>query len=325
MINAKNEYALKSSVAQLSGSISGKIKNLREGILYEIAYIESALDDPEHISLDGYGDTLKKKITVMIEKVQNMLDSSDYGRIVSEGIRTVIVGKPNVGKSSLMNVLLGEERAIVTEIAGTTRDTLEEQVRFGEISLNVIDTAGIRDTEDEVEKIGVSRAKNALNDADLILYVVDASSPLDEDDRKIMDMICGRRAVVLLNKSDLEIKTDIDALKKEEKLAGKKIIQISAKEETGFEEFKNTVREMFYNREIDFNDEVMITNLRHKEALSDSLKSLQMVMNSIENGLPEDFYSIDLMSAYSSLGSIIGEEIGEDLVNEIFAKFCLGK
>ncbi len=325
VINAKNEYALKSSVAQLSGSISGKIKNLREGILYEIAYIESALDDPEHISLDGYGDTLKKKITVMIEKVQNMLDSSDYGRIVSEGIRTVIVGKPNVGKSSLMNVLLGEERAIVTEIAGTTRDTLEEQVRFGEISLNVIDTAGIRDTEDAVEKIGVSRAKNALNDADLILYVVDASSPLDEDDRKIMDMICGRRAVVLLNKSDLEIKTDIDALKKEEKLAGKKIIQISAKEETGFEEFKNTVREMFYNREIDFNDEVMITNLRHKEALSDSLKSLQMVMNSIENGLPEDFYSIDLMDAYTSLGSIIGEAVEDDVVNEIFRRFCTGK
>ena len=325
VINAKNEYALKSSVAQLSGSISGKIKNLREGILYEIAYIESALDDPEHISLDGYGDTLKKKITVMIEKVQNMLDSSDYGRIVSEGIRTVIVGKPNVGKSSLMNVLLGEERAIVTEIAGTTRDTLEEQVRFGEISLNVIDTAGIRDTEDAVEKIGVSRAKNALNDADLILYVVDASSPLDEDDRKIMDMICGRRAVVILNKSDLEIKTDIDALKKEEKLAGKKIIQISAKEETGFEEFKNTVREMFYNREIDFNDEVMITNLRHKEALSDSLKSLQMVMNSIENGLPEDFYSIDLMDAYTSLGSIIGEAVEDDVVNEIFRRFCTGK
>ncbi len=325
VINAKNEYALKSSVAQLGGSISRKIKNLREDILYEIAYIESALDDPEHISLDGYGNILKGRISVMIEKIRKMLDSADYGRIVSEGVRTVIVGKPNVGKSSLMNMLLGEDRAIVTEIAGTTRDTLEEQVRFGDISLNVIDTAGIHDTEDAVEKIGVSRAKDALNKADLVLYVADASSSLDDDDREIMKMLRGRRAVVLLNKSDLEIKTDIDTLKKESDLEGQRIILISAKEETGFDTLKATVKEMFYNEKIDFNDEIMITNLRHKEALNDSLKSLQMVMQSIENGFPEDFYSIDLMDAYTSLGNIIGEAVEDDVVNEIFRRFCTGK
>ena len=325
VINAKNNYALKNSMKQLSGKESDKIRGLREKILYEIAYIESALDDPEHISLDGYREQLEITLNEAIGQVKMLIDSADYGRIVSEGIRTVIVGKPNAGKSSLMNMLLGEERAIVTEIAGTTRDTLEEQVRFGDISLRIVDTAGIRDTEDIVEKIGVGRAKDAASDADLIIYVIDSSVPLDENDYEIMDLIQGRKAIILLNKSDLPAVADISPAAVSEKLAGKKIITISAKEETGFDELKETIQEMFCRGNIHFNDEVLITNLRHKEALQEALSSLEMVMDSIRNGLPEDFFSIDLTDAYERLGSIIGEAVEDDVVNEIFSRFCTGK
>jgi tRNA modification GTPase len=241
---------------------------------------------------------------------------------VSEGIKTVILGKPNAGKSSLMNVLLGEERAIVTDIAGTTRDTLEEQIRLRGISLNIIDTAGIRETEDVVEKIGVNRAKSVADDADLIIFVVDGSRPLDQNDETIIEMIRDRKAIVLLNKIDLELVITKEEL---ETKTGLPVITISAKEETGIEELEKAVQDMFYGGELDFNDEVMITNVRHKTALSDALASLKMVRQSIENQMPEDFLTIDLMDAYERLGSILGESVEEDLVNEIFSKFCTGK
>ena len=322
VIQAKNEYALKSSVSQLSGSVSRKIKDLREQVLYEIAFIESALDDPEHISLDGYGKNLLRKVGEWLNHVEKLLSSADNGRVMTEGIKTVILGKPNAGKSSLMNVLLGEDRAIVTEIAGTTRDTLEEHIYLQGISLNVVDTAGIRETEDLVEKIGVTRAMSAAESADLIIYVVDGSCPLDENDQEIMDFIREKQAVVLLNKSDLDMVVSKEEL---EQRSHQKVISISAKEQTGVEALEEEIKSMFYQGEIGFNDEIYITNVRHKEALEKTLESFHMVKASIENGLPEDFYSIDLMDAYSQLGSIIGEEVGEDLVNEIFSKFCIGK
>ncbi len=322
VINSKSDLALKSSVSQLGGSISRKIKKLREEILYETAYIESALDDPEHISLDGYGDKLAVKITDMIDQLESMIDSADTGKIISEGIRTVIVGKPNAGKSSLMNVLLGEERSIVTEIAGTTRDTLEEQIRLGDISLLITDTAGIRNTNDIVEQIGVSRAKGAAEGADLVIYVIDSSLPLDENDSEIMNMIQNKKTIILLNKSDLDTVVDGDEITK---ITGKKVISVSAKEETGLEELKSEIKAMFYGGNIDFNDQVMITNMRHKEALEESLESLKLVMNSIEQRLPEDFYSIDLINAYAALGTIIGESVEDDVINEIFSRFCTGK
>ncbi len=325
LINAKNDYALKNSMKQLSGRESELIRRLREKILYEIAYIESALDDPEHISLDGYSSGLSDKLDEIIGQVKELIDSADYGRIVSEGIRTVIVGKPNAGKSSLMNMLLGENRAIVTEIAGTTRDTLEEQIHFGGISLRIVDTAGIRDTEDTVEKIGVKRARDAAEEADLIIYVIDSSIPLDENDDQIMDMIKDRNALVLLNKSDLPAVVDIPAIIATGKLKDQKIIAVSAKEETGFDELKDTIQEMFCRGNVHFNDEVLITNLRHKEALQEALASLNMVKDSIRNGMPEDFFSIDLTDAYERLGSIIGEAVEDDVVNEIFSRFCTGK
>lgn len=322
VINAQNEYALKSSVSQLKGKMSEKVKALREKIIYEIAYIESALDDPEHISLDGYGEELAKKLEPMVKELERLIASADNGKVMSEGVKTVILGKPNAGKSSLMNVLVGEERAIVTDIAGTTRDTLEEHIRLRGISLNVVDTAGIRDTEDVVEKIGVTKARTAAEDADLIIYVVDASVPLDENDRDIIEMIRKRKAVVLLNKTDLEQVVSVEEL---EKQTGHRVIPVSAKEETGIEELEKEIQSMFYQGDIDFNDEVYVTNIRHKTALTESLSSLKLVQKSIEDGMPEDFYSIDLMNAYEQLGTIIGEAVEDDLVNEIFSKFCMGK
>ncbi len=322
VINAKNEYALKSSLNQLKGSVQKAIKEIREDIIYHIAYIESALDDPEHISVDGYGETLAKSIRVQKEKIEKLLGTVKEGKMMKEGIKTVIVGKPNAGKSSLMNLLVGEDRAIVTDIAGTTRDILEETVILHGISLKIVDTAGIHDTEDKVEQIGVGRAKEYARDADLILYVVDSSKPLDENDEEIMEILNGKKAIVLLNKTDLVPQVTEEMLR--EKL-NHPIIPVSAKEELGMEQLEVCLKNMFFEGELTFNDEVYITNIRHKTALEDALSSLVMVENSIEMKMPEDFFSIDLMNAYEALGNIVGESVGEDLVNEIFSKFCTGK
>ena len=322
VINSKNNYALKSSVSQLSGSMSKKVKELREKLLFEIAFIESALDDPEHISLDGYPEKLKVTVNDMQEELNRAIFTFDSGRVLSEGIRTVILGKPNAGKSSLMNVLVGEERAIVTDIAGTTRDTLEENIRLHGISLNIVDTAGIRETEDVVEKIGVEKARANADDADLLIYVVDGSCPLDENDYQIMNLIEGRKSIVLLNKTDLEMVLTPEEIKEK---TGKEVVAVSAKEQRGIDLLEEKIKELFLSGEIDFNDEVMITNVRHKTAMSEALKSLSLVKQSIEDQMPEDFYSIDLMNAYEQLGTIIGESLEDDLVNEIFNKFCMGK
>ena len=324
VISSENEMALKNSVKQLKGSVYNKISELRDEIIYEIAYIESALDDPEHISLDGYDNKLLIKIKNLINNVDKLLSTAENGKIIKEGINTVIVGKPNAGKSSLLNILIGEEKAIVTDIAGTTRDILEENIRLNGINLHMIDTAGIRTTEDMIEKIGVEKAKKYMKEADLILYVVDSSVPMDENDIEIMNLIQDKKCIVLFNKSDLETNVSIEEL--QDKLnENVMIIKISTKENTGIEDFENAVKKLFFHGEISIDNEIMITNLRHKEALQEALDSLKQVEKSLDDKMPEDFYSIDLMSAYSSLGKIIGEEIEDDLVNEIFSKFCMGK
>lgn len=322
VISAKSEYALQSSVSQLQGSVRRAVKEIREKLLYEIAFIESALDDPEHISLDGYPEKLEGIVQEEKRKIEKLLKSADDGKMLQEGIKTVILGKPNAGKSSLLNLLVGEEKAIVTDIAGTTRDVLEEQISLGGISLRMLDTAGIRSTADKVEQIGVERAKEHAKNADLILYVVDASVPLDENDGQIMELLKGRKTILLLNKSDLET-----VISKEELTVriDAPVLNISAREETGLAELEALIKEMFFQGEISFNDEVYITNMRQKRALDEALESLKLVENSIALGMPEDFFSIDLMNAYERLGSIIGEAVGEDLVNEIFSKFCTGK
>ena len=343
MIHAKSELSLKYSVRQLKGSVSQKIKSLRSKLIYEIAFIESALDDPEHISLEGYQETLKEKLTDLILEIDALLNSVENGKIVKEGINTVIVGKPNAGKSSFLNLLIGEEKAIVTDIAGTTRDVLEEQIKLHGICLNVIDTAGIHFTEDIVEKIGVQKARKYAADADLILYVVDSSVPLDENDMDIMQTIGSKKCIAILNKTDLEAvvteKTLWDAFMEssmkisaadgnadfEKKSDRIHIIKTSTKDVTGIDVFEETIQNMFFKGEISFENEVYITNIRHKEALVETKNSLLLVQKSINNNMPEDFYTVDLMNAYTSLGLIIGEEVSDDLVNEIFSKFCMGK
>lgn len=369
VINSQNEYALKSSVGQLRGSIKNAVNKIREKIIYHTAFIESALDDPEHISIEGYGEKLDLVLTEVMQELDQLIRSYDSGRIIKEGIQTVILGKPNVGKSSLLNVLSGRERAIVTDIEGTTRDILEEQVRIHGLNLNVIDTAGIRDTSDRIEKIGVDKAKEYADQADLIVYVADASRELDENDIHIAELIYGKRCVILLNKSDLSTVINKDDVKnflrdiffnvekrvnQEQDLQeddfenvknGKNtvdkyvdkedyiyhaveqipLIDISVKMEQGIQEFGTVLQKMFLEGAVSSNEEIHIANLRQKEALTSAYASLKRVQESIRDQMPEDFYSIDLMDAYESLGSITGEMIGEDLVNEIFSKFCMGK
>ena len=322
IINAKNTMALDASVSQLRGGISDIIKQQREKIIYHIAFIEAALDDPEHIEIEHYGDELIIIVEEILGTLESLLSTADNGKLISEGIKTVILGKPNAGKSSLLNCLLREERAIVTDVAGTTRDTLEETMSLSEINLNIIDTAGIRETDDIVEKIGVERAKKIAEEADLIIYVVDTSVPLDENDKEIIELISNKKSIVLLNKSDLECIVSVDEIRQ---LTDTEPIVISAKENIGIQNLEERIMEMFYEGIISFNEEVYITNIRHKQLLADAAESLKLVKNSIEQQLSEDFYSIDLMNAYELLGEIIGESVSDDLVNEIFSKFCMGK
>ena len=323
IISSRNAYALHTSVEQLKGSVKEAIGNFRKEILYHLAFIESALDDPEHISLDGYAETLGGVVNKLRGQMQRLIATFDNGRMCREGIRTVIIGKPNAGKSSLMNVLVGEERAIVTDVAGTTRDTLEEQIQINGISLNIIDTAGIRKTEDTVEKIGIQRAVASMEKADLILYVADGSVPLNESDEEIMNLIRDRKAIVLLNKTDLETVVTEEDLRA--RVGAHPVLSISAREEKGIDQLEEVLKDLFFRGEISFNDQVCITNLRQKQLLEESLAALDRVEESLQMGMPEDFYSIDLMDAYEKLGRITGEAVDDDLADEIFAKFCMGK
>ena len=322
IINAKNDYALKSGMSQLNGNIRNKISGMREKILHEIAYIESALDDPENYSLDKYPKKLEKIINYIQKDIDKLINSFSNGKIIKEGVETVIIGRPNAGKSSLLNLLLKEDRAIVSDIEGTTRDIIREYIKLGDISLNIVDTAGIRNTEDYIEKIGVDKAKNIAINADFVLLVIDATKSLSEEDIELIDYIKDKKAIILLNKADSEILLSVDDIKK---YTDKKIILFSAKESIGLSELEEEIKLMFYRGDIDFNDQIYITNERHIEALEEAKESLDMVLSSIEEELPEDFYSIDMLNAYESLGSITGEAIDDDLANEIFSKFCMGK
>lgn len=322
VIRAKSDLALKNSMAQLQGRVLKEISGLREIIIRHTALIEAALDDPEHISLDGFTNELKESIIKIRERLKKLIDSAENGRMLREGIRTVILGKPNVGKSSLLNLLVGEERAIVTDIAGTTRDTIEETVTVRGIALSLVDTAGIRSTEDVVEKIGVEKAKKAAEDADLILYLADATEEVLEEEKELLSLIARKRSIILLNKVDLCEIPDTSAL---EKLTGQKVLCISAKNEEGLEELYDTIEQMFFQNELSYNEELYITGERQKQALQKAYEAADQVLQSIEAGLPEDFYSIDLMQAYESLGEITGESVDEDLVNTIFREFCMGK
>lgn len=328
LIEAKNEFALRNSVSQVRGSLYHRIQDLRERILYQIAHIEASLDDPENLDFTPHLEEFGEELASWITSVEKMIRTSEDGRLAAEGIRTVLVGKPNAGKSSFLNLLLGEERAIVTEVAGTTRDLLTETIHVQGITLLVTDTAGIRDTEDKVEKIGVQRAEQSVKDADLLLWIADSSAALDENDARIAALISGRRSIILLNKTDLEEKCgekDIRELIREYTSEEPVIIPFSAKEGTGYEDLVQVLKDLFFHGKLTWNDEVVITNVRHKALLEQALESLHRAMDSFAARMSEDFLSIDLMSAYEALGAILGEEVGEDLVNEIFDRFCMGK
>lgn len=324
LISSKNNSSLKNSLKLLSGKLYDEIKSLREKLLYEIAFIESAIDDPENYSLDGYDKKLDDSVSEVMESINRLLKSFEKGKFIKEGISTVIVGKPNVGKSSLLNLLCGEDRAIVTDIAGTTRDIIETNITVNDISLNLTDTAGIRDTKDYVENIGVDRAKNYAKEADLVLFVLDGSSNLDKEDLEIIDFIKDKNVIVLLNKSDKgNIIDRNEVLSKFSKVP--EVLNFSALSGTGEDELFEIIRRMFFNNEISTDDEVMITRERQRALLNESYESLKLVRDSISKALPEDFYSIDLLNAYQALGRIIGEEVDDDVVEEIFSKFCMGK
>ena len=331
VINAETDRALKTSVNQLTGKLREEIADIREKILYQTAFIESAIDDPENYSLDGYGDKLADELNAIQSRIDHLLSTADEGRLIQEGIRTAIVGR----KSSILNLLLGEERAIVTDIEGTTRDTLEEYVNIDGILLKLIDTAGIRDTSDVVEKIGVDKARSSMEDADLVMLILDGSQELTDSDRSLIDEVTGRKAVYIINKSDKkQILTEeklVEILRNEEHnnpvQSDEKfrVVEISAKTSAGLDNLRDVISDMFFHEELDYNDQLYITKARHKSSLVEAGKSLERVMQSIEDGLGEDFYTIDLMAAYESLGEIIGETLEDDLADKIFSEFCMGK
>ena len=294
----------------------------RHDILGVVASIEALLDDPEHFDNGNLTETITPQVDGFIEELEKLLASSENGRLITEGIRTVIVGRPNVGKSSVMNRLLGENRAIVTDIPGTTRDTLEETMSLNGILLNIIDTAGIRDTDDTIEKIGVDRARRYAEDAELVLFVADSSRQLEKDDLEILDLVKDKKVIVLLNKSDLEEKTGAQMIRQ---VTDAPIVSISAKYGSGMDELAKIVKDMFFSGDVLYNDEIVITNARQKAAIRDALESMKMVRKSIDDKMPEDFLSIDLTAAYQQLGLVTGESVQDDVADRIFSDFCVGK
>ncbi|MCQ2522406.1 MAG: tRNA uridine-5-carboxymethylaminomethyl(34) synthesis GTPase MnmE [Lachnospiraceae bacterium] len=335
VIGAGSDAALRNSMKMLQGGLYEGIKNLREEILFEIAFIESALDDPEHISLDGYQEKLSEKVARLQSKIKMLIDSYKRGSLQREGIGTVLLGRPNAGKSSILNVLARKDRAIVTDIPGTTRDTLEETILLGNLSLRLYDTAGLRETEDTVEKIGVDKALETAKEADLILYVIDGGEALTTDFEEMLPTLSEKNCIVLVNKFDLESKVTAEEIR--EKLPTAKVLSVCASKEkwealnaslqefSWVKELEDLITDLFFKEGASMNDEILITNLRHKRELEEAKQALSQVQNSIEMDMPEDFLSIDLMAAYSHLGFIIGEEVDDDLVDEIFSKFCMGK
>lgn len=322
LIESKSRYALQSSMSQLNGIIKDKVIELRKMILDDVAFIEAALDDPEHISLEGFVDQLEQNVQYSTSELKKMIDNYRNGRLIRQGVQTVIIGKPNVGKSSFLNAILGTDRAIVTDVPGTTRDTLEEDVRLGDLLLHLVDTAGIHDTSDPVERIGIERAKENLGRADFCILILDGSCELTDADKHLLEVISDLNGVVLLNKNDLDVKIREEDIRI---YTDKRIISFSTMTGSGKHELEELIKEQFYLDQLSFNDEIYISNERQKQAVVSSYESLQQVKSSIELGLGEDFYTIDLMSAYESLGSMIGESLDDDLADTIFRKFCMGK
>lgn len=321
IIRAKTDLSMKSAVRQSNGRISKEINSLRNRLLQIIAHIEATVDFPEEDLEEITSNQVSIQIDSIISEVNELLITADEGKILREGLNVVIVGKPNVGKSSLLNALLKEQRAIVTEVPGTTRDVIEEYISLDGVPIKIIDTAGIRETEDVVEKIGVEKSKEKIIEADLIIFMMDLSRELDDEDKEIMDYIRDKKYIVLLNKSDLEnkvVKEDLINLNQ------KYIIESSAKTGKGLDELKDFIKELFFNGEVK-NQDIIITNARHKEALIRAKESLSAALDILNNTLAIDLSSIDIRNAWSKLGEITGDTLEEDIIDKIFSEFCLGK
>ena len=322
LIHAGSDRAVQLSLSQLRGSVTRKIEKIRAELLERDAFIEAALDDPEHLSLEGFSSALHKTVSRLCRELEDMISTANDGRHIREGIRTVILGKPNAGKSSLLNAMLREDRAIVTDVAGTTRDTLEEEMQLGNLHLHLMDTAGIHETEETVEKIGIDRALKQAEKAELLLFVIDRSRPWEEEDERIFRFLEGRTVIPIANKSDLKEELSVSWIR--EKM-GQEPICLSAKEGEGLTELSEQIQTLFFTEKINASEDIIITNVRHQTLLLEAKEALTEVLRSIENGMPEDFYTIDMMHAYEALGQILGESVSEDLINEIFSKFCMGK
>jgi tRNA modification GTPase len=326
IIRADSELALGNSISQLRGNIKNKIQSLREILLEDIAFLEAALDDPEHISLDHYSENIEEHVEILKKEILHLLKNGENGRMMKEGIRTVIVGKPNVGKSSFMNRILRDDRAIVTDIPGTTRDTLEEELQIGSTMLRLIDTAGIHETDDVVENIGIDKARKSVEDADFVLCILDSNAPLSKEDIDILESCKEKEGIILLNKSDLDSAFGEEELQEHSSiLKKKKIMKFSAVSGEGLEQLEQKITDMVFDEAIDYNHDIYITNLRQKQALMETRDSLNHLSESIEAGMPEDLFSIDMTDAYESLGKIIGETIEDDIIDKIFKDFCMGK
>ena len=324
VINAKSEREAKAGIKQLEGELSKKINNIKQQILDIMVNIEVSIDYPEYDDIEEVQNNQVLGMLDSIEKELNALSESfENGKILKDGIRTAIIGKPNAGKSSLLNAILNEDRAIVTEYEGTTRDTIEEFVTINGVPLKLIDTAGIREATDEVEKIGVNKAKKIAEEADLVIAIFDCSKELDEEDKKILKIIKNKKSIIILNKIDLNQKI----LKTDQMLTSvsEKIIEISALNKKGIENIYNVISEMFNLNEINLDNEILITNIRHKDLINKAIDKIQETKTTIKNNMPIDIIAIYIKDILEALGSITGEEVSEDIINEIFSKFCLGK
>ena len=323
VINAKSDKEAKASINQLEGKLSKKINEIKQKILDVMVNVEVAIDYPEYDVEDATNDEVLTMLNSVECDLKALEKSFDNGKIIKEGIKTAIIGKPNAGKSSLLNAILDEERAIVTDIEGTTRDTIEEFVTINGIPLNIIDTAGIRETENEVEKIGVVKSKKIAEEADLIIAIFDASKQLTEEDLEILNIIKGKKTIIVLNKMDLENQINEDNEKIKE--VSNYIIKISALKKEGIEELYNKISEMFNLNQINVDNEIVITNLRHKSLISNAINNVNEARKTLQNGMPSDIVAIYIKNILESLGEITGEEVTENIINEIFSKFCLGK
>lgn len=320
MIKAKTDKAYSVSMKQLEGSVNRNIKQLRDKLLDMLSHVEYSINFTEDMQDELDNTPVLNEGKEVLDKLKKLSESANRGRIIRDGINTTIIGKPNVGKSSLLNALLKENRAIVTDIPGTTRDVIEEYIDLDGISLKINDTAGIRDTEDIVEKIGVEKSVSFISDSDLIIAIFDSSREFDDEDRKILDLIRDKKSIVLLNKIDLDGGFDFD-----ENLEGIEVIHTSIKNNEGIEDLENKIIEMFNDGYIEANNDNIITNIRHRDIINKAIKSLESSLHDMEAGVPIDCFEVDLRNAWEILGEITGETVDDDVLNKIFSDFCIGK